>query len=189
MAHQGAFKRLRMKYIRSAHSKTLTSLRMALTEDRGWETSHAPFVRFCLTMRNFSKKENLQDRPARNLREVLPQMHLTASKRWDRHCQQDLPVASMEDLGAKIWSNSGITTLTSLVMPMIRTYQRIAISHLLLRPSQREAALNPQPQASRSINHNQRRRELKKILLPILDLIHLLLMKMIRRRRRHLKQV
>lgn len=136
-------------------------------------------------MRNFSKKENLQDRPVRSLREVSLLMHLTASKRWDRHCQQDLPVASMEDLGAKIWSNSGITTLTSLVLPMIPMCKRIVISlHLLLRRSQREAALSLQPQASQSISHSQRKREQSKTLLPNLDLIHLRRMKIIRRKRR-----
>lgn len=59
-----------MKYIRYAHFKTLTSLRMALTEDRESETKRAPFVSSCLTMRNFSKKENLQDRLVRSLQEV-----------------------------------------------------------------------------------------------------------------------
>lgn len=111
-------------------------------------------------------------------------MHLTANRQWDRQCQQDLPVASMEDLGAKIWSNLGITTLTSLVLPMIPTYQKIPISHPLLRLSQKEAVLCQQTQENQSISHNLRRKEQKNSLLQNLDLIHLRRMKTIKRKRK-----
>lgn len=111
-------------------------------------------------------------------------MHLTANRQWDRQCQQDLPVASMEDLGAKIWSNLGITTLTSLVLPMIPTYQKIAISHLLLRLSQKEAVLCHQTQENQSISHSLRRKEQKNSLHQSLDLIHLRRMKTIKRKRK-----
>lgn len=111
-------------------------------------------------------------------------MHLTANRQWDLQCQQDLPVASMEDLGAKIWSNLGITTLTSLVLPMIPTYQKIAISHLLLRLSQKEAVLCHQTQENQSISHSLRRKEQKNSLLQNLDLIHLRRMKTIKRKRK-----
>lgn len=191
MAHQDAFKRLRTKSIRSVRSKILIFQKMAPTEDRVWEIRLALSVRFYLTMRNFNRKENLRDKPVRNSLEESLQTLLTVNRLWDQLCLLDLLVASMEVLAAKIWSNLGITILTSSVKLMILMCQRTIISlHLLLlRLSQRQATILLQHQQNQSISRTPRKRELKKTLHQILKLIHHHQMKIvIKRKRRRLQK-
>ena len=187
-----ASRRSRTRSIRFEHFKISISLRMALTGGKVWETSLVLSVNYSLTMKNFSRKENLQDRLERNLLVVSQPMPLMVNKLWDQLCQPAQPVGNMVVLEAKIWINLGITTQTSLVQLMIPTYQRTTTSKLLrpLRHSQRVAAQLQLQLQKQSINRNPRKREPRRNLHLTLRLIHLRQMKrVIRRKRRRLQRL
>ena len=155
-------------------------------------TSQGLSVSSSRTTRNCSRRENSRDRRERSSRQVSLPTHLMANRPWGRPCLLARPVANMEGLAAKIWSNSGITTLTSSAPLMTLMYQRITISRLLslLRPSPRVAALQQQHLQKTSINPNLRKREQRKILHPTPPPIPLPQMTTaIRRKRRKLPQL
>lgn len=187
-----ASRRSKTRSIRFEHFKISISLRMALTGGKVWETSLVLSVNYSLTMKNFSRKENLQDRLERNLLVVSQPMPLMVNRLWDQLCQPAQQVGNMVVLEAKIWINLGITTQTSLVQLMIPTYQRTTTSKLLrpLRHSQRVAAQLQLQLKKQSINRNPRKREPRRNLHQTLRLIHLRQMKrVIRRKRRRLQRL
>ena len=147
---------------------------------------------YYLIMRNCSRRGSSLGRHERNSLGASLPTRLTASRRWGQPCLLGRRAGSTGGSAAKIWTNSGITTLISSALRMILMLLRITTSKLLphLRLSQREAAQPQLPLQKQSINRSQRKREQRKSLLQTLPLIHLRQMTTtIRRKRRRLRRL
>jgi hypothetical protein len=188
----GVSKRLKTRCIRFALFKISISLRTGPTGGRASGISHVHSASCYLTMRNYSRRGSSLGRQERSSLGASLLTRLTASRRWGQPC---LPGRRAESTGgsvAKIWTNSGITTLISLALRMIHMSLRITTSKHLphLRLSLREAAQPQLPQQKQSINRSQRKREQRKSLHQTLPLIHLRQMTTtIRRKRRRLRRL
>jgi hypothetical protein len=188
----GVSKKLKMKSIRFALFKISISLRTGPTGGRASGISHVHSASYYLIMRNCSRRGSSLGRHERSSREGSLLTRLTGSRRWGQPCLLGRRAGSTGGSAAKIWTNSGITTLISSALRMILMLLRITTSKHLqhLRLSLREAAQLQLPLQKQSINRSQRKREQRKSLHQTLPLIHLRQMTTtIRRKRRRLRRL